>query len=72
MKAGHPVAKAAYADNSDAAEKATKPAAMRGNDNKQAEKNIKPSATKDTANKVSAKESIDAIAAAYEGMKKDG
>lgn len=72
MKAGHPVAKAALADNSDAAEKATKPAAMRGNDNKQAEKNIKPSATKDTANKVSAKESIDAIAAAYEGMKKDG
>ena len=72
MKAGHPVDKAAYADNSDAAEKATKPAAMRGNDNKQAEKNIKPSATKDTANKVSAKESIDAIAAAYEGMKKDG
>ena len=28
--------------------------------------------TKDTANKISAKESIDAIAAAYEGMKKDG
>jgi len=72
MKAGHPVAKAALSDNSDAAEKATKPAAMRGNDNKNAEKNIKPSATKDTANKVSAKESIDAIAAAYEGMKKDG
>ena len=72
MKAGHPVAKADMADSSDAAEKATKPAAMRGNDNKQAEKNIKPSATKDTANKVSAKESIDAIAAAYEGMKKDG
>ena len=72
MKAGHPVAKAALSDNSDAAEKATKPAAMRGNDNKQAEKNIKPSATKDTANKISAKESIDAIAAAYEGMKKDG
>jgi len=74
MKAGHPVTKANMADNSDAAEKATKPAATRGNDNKQGEKNIKPSATKDTpANKVvSAKESIDAIAAAYEGMKKDG
>lgn len=75
MKAGHPVDKAAYADNSDAAEKATKPAAMRGNDNKQAEKNIKPSATKDTANKVkeetmkkTGKESIDDIAAAYASM----
>ena len=73
MKAGHKVDKVPNADNSDAAEKATKPAAMRGNDNKQAEKNVKPSATKDTANKVvSAKESIDAITAAYEGMKKDG
>jgi len=75
MKAGHPVDKAAYADNSDAAEKATKPAAMRGNDNKQAEKSIKPSATKDTANKVkeetmkkTGKESIDDIAAAYASM----
>ena len=73
MKAGHKVDEVPNADNSDAAEKATKPAAMRGNDNKQAEKNVKPSATKDTANKVvSAKESIDAITAAYEGMKKDG
>jgi len=75
MKAGHPAAKAPFSDNSDAAEKATKPAAMRGNDNKQAEKNIKPSATKDTANKVkeetmkkTGKESIDDIAAAYASM----
>jgi hypothetical protein len=65
MKAGHPVAKAALSDNSDAAEKATKPAAMRGNDNKQAEKAIKPSATPDHPANKSTKEQFDALKDAY-------
>ena len=57
MKDGHSVKKDDHEETSGAAEKSTKPSAMRGNDNKQGDKNIIPSATKDTpANKVKKEE----------------
>jgi hypothetical protein len=70
MKDGHGDVKVIQdTDDSTEAEKATKPSAMRGNDNKQGDKNIIPSATKNhTANKTT-KEQFDAIAKAWEEVK---
>lgn len=66
MKDGHGDVKVIPdADDSTEAEKATKPAAMRGNDNKQGDKNAIPSATKDHPANKTTKEQFDAIAKAY-------
>ena len=66
MKDGHGDVKVIQdADDSTEAEKATKPAAMRGNDNKQGDKNAIPSATKDHPANKTTKEQFDAIAKAY-------
>ena len=66
MKDGHGAVKVMQnADDSTEAEKVTKPAAMRGNDNKQGDKNAIPSATKDHPANKTTKEQFDAIAKAY-------
>ena len=69
MKDGHSVKKDDHEETSGAAEKSTKPSAMRGNDNKQGDKNIIPSATKDTPANKTTKEQFDALAKAYEEVK---
>jgi len=69
MKDGHSTKKDDHEETSGAAEKSTKPSAMRGNDNKQGDKNIIPSATKDHPANKTTKEQFDAIAKAWEEVK---
>ena len=69
MKDGHSVKKDDHEETSGAAEKSTKPSAMRGNDNKQGDKNIIPSATKDIpANKVKEEKNMSKISKSEYGI----